>query len=100
MIPECTRFNKIAYCVAKLSSTCWHDQLGCAYFSLVERLLRKNKLTFVCERNVEIICDSCERAKSHQLPYPVSTKPLQLIFSDIWGPAPSSVGRHILRELC
>ena len=34
----------------------------------------------------------------HQLPYPVSTsvstKPLQLIFSDVWGPAPTSVGRH------
>ena len=39
-----------------------------------------------------------QRAKSHQLPYSVSisvsTKPLQLIFSDVWGPAPTSVGRH------
>jgi histone deacetylase 1/2 len=24
----------------------------------------------------------------------VSTAPLQLIFSDVWGPAPTSVGRH------
>ena len=36
--------------------------------------------------------------KSHQLPYHVSTsistKPLELIFSDVWGPAPTSVGRH------
>ena len=61
-------------------------------------MLRKNKLPFVGERNVETICDSCQCAKSHQLPYPistsVSTKPLQLIFSDVWGPAPTSVGRH------
>src|SRR4051812_39649746 len=37
-------------------------------------------------------------AKSHQLPYPtstsISTSPLQLVFSDVWGPAPTSVGRH------
>jgi histone deacetylase 1/2 len=37
-------------------------------------------------------------AKRHQLPYPistsVSTSPLQLIFADVWGHAPTSVGRH------
>jgi hypothetical protein len=36
--------------------------------------------------------------KSHQLPYPksnsVSSKPFELVFSDVWGPAPTSVGRH------
>jgi len=34
----------------------------------------------------------------HQLPYPkstsVSTSPLELVFSDVWGPAPTSVGRY------
>jgi hypothetical protein len=34
--------------------------------------------------------------KSHKLPYSVSTsvssKPLELIFSDVWGSAPDSVG--------
>ena len=43
-------------------------------------------------------CDSCQRAKSRQLPYAkycnVSTAPLELIHSDVWGPAPVSVGRH------
>jgi hypothetical protein len=36
-------------------------------------------------------------AKSHQLPYPkstsVSTSPLDLVFSDVWGPASESFGR-------
>jgi histone deacetylase 1/2 len=36
--------------------------------------------------------------KSHQLPYvrstSVSIKPLQHVFSDVWGPAPSSVGKY------
>ena len=43
------------------------------------------------------MCDACQRAKSHQLPYNystcVSTLPLDLIHSDVWGPAlPSSGG--------
>jgi hypothetical protein len=41
--------------------------------------------------------DFCQQPKSHQLPYPVSTsvsfKPLELIFSDVWGSTPDSVGR-------
>lgn len=45
-----------------------------------------------------MICDACQRGKSHQLPYPKSTSlsssPFELIFSDVWGPAPTSVGRH------
>ena len=98
LVPEFQRHNKQACGAIKLSSTRWHDRLGHASFSLVEHLFRKNKLPFVGECNVETICDSCQRAKCHQLPYPistsVSTKPLQLIFSDVWGLAPSSVGRH------
>uniref|UniRef100_A0A8R7VE00 Retrovirus-related Pol polyprotein from transposon TNT 1-94 n=1 Tax=Triticum urartu TaxID=4572 RepID=A0A8R7VE00_TRIUA len=98
LIPEFRGPNKYACGAIKLSSTRWHDRLGHASFSLVENLLRKNNLPFVGERHNETICDSCQKAKSHQLPYPtsssVSTKPLQLIFSDVWGPAPTSVGRH------
>jgi hypothetical protein len=44
------------------------------------------------------VCDSCQRAKSHQLPYSlspnVSKAPLELIHYDIWGPAPTFVGRY------
>jgi histone deacetylase 1/2 len=43
------------------------------------------------------VCDSCQQAKSHQLPYirstSISTAPLELVFSDVWGKAPTSVGR-------
>jgi histone deacetylase 1/2 len=38
------------------------------------------------------------KVKSHQLPYGrsnnISSFPLELIFSSVWGPAPVSVGRH------
>jgi hypothetical protein len=43
------------------------------------------------------VCDGCQRAKSHQLPFPkslsVTQVPLEFIFSDVWGPAPISVGK-------
>jgi hypothetical protein len=43
------------------------------------------------------ICDACQQGKSHQLPYPnslsISKDPLELVFFDVWGPAPESVGR-------
>jgi histone deacetylase 1/2 len=58
-----------------------------------------NNLPCLGESNKESVCDACQEAKSHQLPYPklhsVSTQPLQLIFSDVWGPSPFCVGRNI-----
>lgn len=53
---------------------------------------------FIQDSNKTSICDACQQGKSHQLPYPrstsVSSSPLDLVFSDIWGPAPNSVGRN------
>lgn len=44
------------------------------------------------------VCNACQLAKSHQLPYNNaihrSTSPLELVFSDVWGPAPTSVGGY------
>jgi hypothetical protein len=43
------------------------------------------------------MCDVCQQAKTHQLPYPKSTSvsnhPLELIISVVWGAAPKSSGR-------
>lgn len=98
LIPKFRRFNKQVLGVIKFSVDRWHHRLGHPAFPIVHQVLSKNKLPAVGEHSSETICDSCQRAKSHQLPYPVYTsvsiKPLQLIFSDVWGPAPSSVGRH------
>jgi hypothetical protein len=62
------------------------------------QILGKHNLPCVRDTTSMSVCDSCQKAKSHQLPYPisssVSTVPLQLVFSDVWGPAPTSVGRH------
>jgi hypothetical protein len=42
------------------------------------------------------VCDACACAKAHQLPYSLSFShssfPLELIYSDVWGPAIESFG--------
>jgi histone deacetylase 1/2 len=44
------------------------------------------------------VCDAYQQGKSHQLPFHVSqhvpTAPLELIYSDVWGPARISVSGH------
>lgn len=87
--------NKQANIVTKLSTSRWHSRLGHPSSVIVRYVLSKNKLSY--EPSSESVCDPCQQAKSHQLPYPISTSvstaPLQLIFSDVWGPTPISVGR-------
>lgn len=74
----------------------WHSRLGHPSFSVVSRVLRKHNIP-VSESREERVCDACQQAKSHQLPYSRSVSrssaPLELVFSDVWGPAPQSVGR-------
>jgi hypothetical protein len=91
-------WSKQVFGVNKPSTSRWHSQLGHPAFPIVARVLRNHKLPFVSDNASESVCDSCQRAKSHQLPYFISNKiataPLELIHSDVWGSAPTSVGRY------
>jgi hypothetical protein len=84
--------------VNKVSVDRWHSRLGHPAIPTVERILRHNKLPYLLDSSKHSVCGACQQAKSHQLPYPVSTsistQPLELIFSDVWGPAIDSVGRY------
>jgi hypothetical protein len=90
--------EKSAFHITKPSQAKWHSRLGHPSSQIVMQVINTNKLPFDKESSVESICDPCQRAKSHQLPYPISNSvsvaPLQLIFSDVWGPASMSIGRH------
>jgi histone deacetylase 1/2 len=90
--------SKHALVAVKPSQSQWHSRLGHPSLAIVRQIISKNKLPCVRDSSVGSICDPCQQAKSHQLPYPISTSvstaPLQLVFSDVWGPAPTSVGRH------
>jgi histone deacetylase 1/2 len=89
---------KHAFVAAKLDQSQWHSRLGHPSLVIVRQIISKHKLPCVRDTSIVSVCDSCQQGKSHQLPYPVSTSvstvPLQLVFSDVWGPAPTSVGRH------
>lgn len=71
---------------------------GSPWSAIVHQVLSKNKIHFVLDSNKTSVCDACQQGKSHQLPYPrstsVSSSPLELVFSDVWGPAPTSVGKY------
>jgi histone deacetylase 1/2 len=75
----------------------WHARLGHPSSSIVQQILSSNKIS-VSDKHDESVCDACQKGKSHQLPYPKSTSVssalLELIFSDVWGPAPVSFGRY------
>jgi histone deacetylase 1/2 len=90
--------NKSALGVTKPSTSLWHHRLGHPASPVVQRVLNLHKLPFVKESNKEGVCHACQLGKSHQLPYSLSTSAstgvLDLIFSDVWSPAPNSVSRN------
>jgi hypothetical protein len=63
-----------------------------------QKVLDDNNLAFSRVSDSAVVCDSCQCAKSHQLTFPrslsVSKAPLELVFLDVWGLAPSYVGRN------
>jgi hypothetical protein len=87
---------KYACNAAKISFHRWHSRLGHPSSSVVRQVVNKNNLSCLDVSN-ESVCNACKQAKSHQLPFPVlssvSQHPLELVFFDVWGPAPESVGR-------
>jgi histone deacetylase 1/2 len=97
-VPVTSGASKHAFITIKPSSSTWHRRLGHPSSFVVHQVLRKNNISFTPEIN-PYVCDSCQLAKSHQLPYPVSTSvstvPLEQVFSDVWGPAPVSVNKHL-----
>jgi hypothetical protein len=89
--------SRHAFVTVKPSSSTWHRRLGYPSSFVVQQVLRKNNILFTPEINL-YVCDSCQLAKSHQLPYPISTSvsivPLEQVFSDVWGSTPVSFNKH------
>ncbi|CAL2239261.1 unnamed protein product [Prunus armeniaca] len=74
----------------------WHRRLGHSSFSYMKHLIPD---LFSGFKDSDFTCDICILAKSHRVPYPLSTNkcttPFTLIHFDVWGlspiTAPSSV---------
>lgn len=84
--------------VATPTAETWHYRLGHPGLSVVQRVVSQNNL-LVSSNNVASVCNACQMAKSHQLPFSDSNKvtasPLEIVHTDVWGPAVrSSSGFH------
>jgi histone deacetylase 1/2 len=81
----------------QVSQEQWHAHLGHPATPVVKHILHRNKLPLDSSTN-NVICDSCQQGKSHQLPFPISEhvirKPLEFIYSDVWGPPQTSANGH------
>jgi histone deacetylase 1/2 len=76
----------------------WHTRLGHPATPVVRHVLRRHELPLVSNNKASSFCDACQQGKSHQLPFSVSNyvakTPLELIYSDVWGHAQTSVSGH------
>ena len=79
------------------TSTQWHQRLGHPTNNVVRSIVKTHELSCLLDPSL-FICDACQRAKSRQLSYSASTRvsvaPLELIHSDVWGPAHTSSGGY------
>jgi histone deacetylase 1/2 len=87
-----------AFSGVRVSSTHWHARLGHPAIPIVRHVLHRHEVLVVSNNNADSVCDACQQGKSHQLPFSESSRvvktPLELIFSDVWGPAQTSVSGH------
>jgi histone deacetylase 1/2 len=88
---------KQVFSSVKVSREQWHSRLGHPATPIVQHILHHYELPSVSV-NKAVICDACQRGKSHQLPFSLSTRvttaPLEIIYSDVWGPAQTSISGH------
>ena len=71
----------------------WHPRLGHPAASILSKALASCNPSISFQINKIAPCKICPLAKSHSLPYSLSSshasQPLALIHTDLWGPAPS-----------
>ncbi|GJZ13147.1 retrovirus-related pol polyprotein from transposon TNT 1-94 [Tanacetum coccineum] len=78
--------------IVKSSLSRWHHKLG----HPSNKVLRSSsRLASSSMSKSDFHCDSCSINKSHKLPFYnnslVSTKPLELVYTDVWGPTQRSI---------
>jgi hypothetical protein len=68
----------------------WHKCLGHPGLQIFNLILSKFQLP-VSSNKASSPCNACPQAKSHQLPFSISTtticNSLDLLYSDVWGPS-------------
>lgn len=70
----------------------WHYRLGHPPSFVLNKVFQQSKIPLTINHRCSSFCSSCQLGKNHRLDtsssLTKSSEPLQLIFSDVWGPAP------------
>jgi hypothetical protein len=90
--------QKLVFSAIKSPVDRWHSWLGHPSRDIVRHVVSKNNLPCAhFQGSSSSVCGACACAKDHQLPYSmsssVSSVPVELIHSDVWGPTIDSFGR-------
>lgn len=87
-LPSMPQLNSIT----AVSSLDWHHKLGHPSLHVFKLLAKCLGLKFNLQK---FHCNSCSINKSHKVPFGMNsfttTKPLQLVYSDVWGPVERSI---------
>lgn len=87
-ITSSPNLSKIAFSSIKVSKNLWQCRLGHPSSAIVDQVLHSNNLPVISDKSNSHVCNACQEAKSHQLPFPTSnnvfSSPLDLIFIDVW----------------
>lgn len=83
-----------SFSAIKLTKELWHKRFGHPASAVIHNNFESSSLD---RSNKEFsICEACQRAKNHQLPYQsysrITTCPIELVHTDVWGPTRISVG--------
>jgi hypothetical protein len=84
--------SSIANVSIKASFRDWHNRLGHPSSKVLASVINSHSLPLLSKQPSDFLCESCNCNKSHRLPFGISTlsssQPLELIYSDVWGPSP------------
>ena len=83
--------KKVANVHEQTSIDGWHKRLGHPSIKIFHHLVKKFSLPISSTKNLSPLCHSCSCNKAHQQPFRVNSlqshEPLELIYTDVWGPA-------------
>jgi hypothetical protein len=82
-----------AFIGEKVSLDQWHLRLGHPASPIVNKVIQSNKLPVPSSKSSSF-CSPCQQGKSHCLHFSstpsISSNPLELLFLDVWSPAPQN----------
>lgn len=83
-LPLSPPFPSLNHVHSHPSINLWHHRLGHPHLQVLKRVIPSSSFL------TSFSCPDCLASKSHKLPFfkstLSSTKPLEIIFSDVWGP--------------